>query len=222
MVEPAANERPNPGDTRRQQLERANAAGKVLAHQAGLTPGRLQRLFREGWTLPMVRQAAEIAVTERVRLRYIVRLHNHGVPMPVIPEILEIRSQYSYLSGFSIFRYWQLCMPPGEPTEDDREFFRTFLGAAEDLFALAEERLRSGVARSPSFIFGRLLEYIEAAGRDAERVYHELTDNPEALLDRILATSERSLDFGTQQRIRRENPWNTDEQPDLADLADDT
>lgn len=207
-------------DERKHRIALRSAVGHDLARRIGMGPETAGRLLERGWTPPEIRRAMELAEMRRVKFPYIVRLANIGATLPVIEDILEIRSEYPNLSGPALFRCWELCMPP-DAEEPDRQFLRSFLDAADDLIAVAESTLTSAVARSTGFVLGRLLEYVEATGRDFERVYQELLTSPEALLDRILAESTRSLDHGTEPRVRRGTAWDADEDEDsLADMED--
>lgn len=157
----------------------------------------LKRLTQNGWTAEMIKDARTIAVSQRVRFGYIARLHEHyQIPFPVIQELLVVRSEKRDLSIPSLYRCWTFCVQ--RDTEEDEAFFHEFIEGLDELFDEAEERLQNPVARTKSFILGRVLEYIESSNGDIERVFRELLDNPEDLLAKILAASKRSDDRGDQ------------------------
>ncbi len=175
-------------DTVRRELEKIGATPKVI-----------QSLVRVGWTTPMIREAKDLTLEHGADFRHVVKLRKMGIPFPVIDELLAARSEHPDLPVVALHRCWQLCMQE-RTTEDDREFFRQFLDAVDGLCKEAQEFSPSPAVRSPSFLIGRLLEYIEAAGGDLERVFVELKEAPGALLSRILESSERALDHSTQVR----------------------
>lgn len=159
------------------------------------------RLLKRGWELQEIEEAKSLEELYEVRFAYIVRLKNCGIPLTVIPEILDIRESYPALSGVLLYRCRKLCVNHYEDEEIGLEFFEGFLEVCAGLFQEAEDRLHTPVTRSMPFIFQRLMEYVEkSANEDIELVYRELVDDPETLLNRILEMSERSAHSGTQGR----------------------
>ena len=129
---------------------------EVLKHDLaaiGVTRRVIQSLVAVGWTLPMIREARDLALEHGANFRHVVKLRKKEIPFPVIDELFAARSEHPGLPVIALWRCWQLCMQD-RITADDREFFSQFLGAVEDLFQEARARLQSSVAKRDSFIFG--------------------------------------------------------------------
>ncbi len=185
--------------------------------EIGAGPKLRVALMKSEWTLPMVRDARDIAQIHGVRMGHIVRLKNMGMTLDIISELIPFRNERDGFTIPLLYRCWQFCGESGT-RECDREFFSYFLEAVDDLILVASEVMRSAVTRSPSFLVGRLLEYAEITGYTAERVYQELTADPQALLERILEMSMRGRDRGSTARwfIAQpegypQNPFDTDD-----------
>lgn len=184
--------------------------------ELGVKYNKVEALATLGWTAPMVREAADIARVENVQLGYIARLNKRGIALPVIAELVEARKNHPDLSIPALNRAWELCMSERGMTEDHKKFFLEFLDACEELFNEAAERFTSRVARQPSFVFSRLIQYVTtAAERNLEAVHQEMLDDSKSLLDRIMEFGQR----GIGHRTLRGNPYGYD--VDLTELVDE-
>lgn len=195
----------------------ALALFQATLQEAGLRYGKAETLVRAGWTLPMVREAADIAQVSGVRFGYIARMERLGIPIKVVGELIEFKQDYPDLSMPLLWQCWQMCVEQRLVTDDDRAFFISFLEAAESLFQEAAVHMRTGVTRSPSFVFRRLLHYAKTqAHGDLEMVMQEIFDDPEGMIERIMDVGEHGTSPG---RVHRGNPY--DNNLDLTDLADE-
>lgn len=181
---------------------------------SGIKFREVEALVVLGWTVPMVREAADIAKVQEVPLGYIARLNERGISLPVIAELIEIRKEHPELSVLALHRAWKLCMNDRVITDNDRAFFVEFLDACEELFNEAAAQLTSHVTRQPSFVFSRLIRYTATeAGGDLQAVYREILDDADALLGRIMQAGER----GSGHQTLRGNPFDMD--VDLVELS---
>lgn len=196
-----------------------------VIQDAGLRFKKVEALVKAGWTLPMVREATDIAVVNGVRLGYIARMERQGIPVAAIGELIEFKQDYPDLSMPLLWQCWQMCVEQRLITDHDREFFNAFLEAAESLFHEASITMRTGMTKSPSFVFRKLLRYAtKDAHQDLGAVMHEIFDDPEGMLQRIMSFGNKSSDHAPEGAVRRGNPHEGDpyeDEVDLADLADE-
>lgn len=190
----------------------------------GVSDTFVEKIVQEGWTLTKVQEAKDIALEHKVRFQNVVRWHDKmGIPMDALGDLLTVKQEHPDFTMPQLRKCWDLCVPKDKAREEDRAFFEEFLDAADGIVAQAQA-LKSAVTRSPNFILGRLIEYItEANSGDIERVFREMLDEPEELLDRILGSSKRGLDHGASKRTitGRDDAWRPDDPIDLVDIHDD-
>lgn len=201
--------------------ENALVLFRNVLHEAGLRFKKVEALVSAGWTLPMVREAADIAKVNGVRFAYIARMERLGIPMATIGELVEYKQEYPDLSMPLLWQCWQMCMEQRLITDDDRAFFTSFLEAVEPLFQEASCMMSTGITKSPSFVFRKLLVYAKLqVNEDLEGVMQEiLSDDPEVFLRRIMAASGRSSEHTREGAVHRGNPYETE--VNLADLNDE-
>lgn len=203
-------------------MEKPDAlALRSALEESGVRFRKVEALVAAGWTVPMVREAADIAQAQNVRFGYIARMEQHGIPVPIIGELVDFKRQHPEIGMPLLWECWQLCVSGERVTDHDRDFFSTFLDAAEELFMEAPVALgKSSVARRPNFILMRLIEYVRTqADADIEAVHQEMVDDPAGTLRRIMASSQRSHEPSPAGTVIRGNPF--DHRVDLTDIEEE-